>query len=85
MNPAEQAHPPWYRQFWPWVIIAIPSMAVIGGIFTFWLAVSNPETLVVDETEYRQIQDELRAQEPPRERGDDSPGEDQADGDDGRP
>jgi len=89
MNPPKEAHPPWYRQFWPWVIIAIPSLAVIGGIVTFWLAVSHPETLVVDEAEYRQIRSELRAQDPHGVKGEDSANEavdeGDANGDDGRP
>jgi hypothetical protein len=63
MQAKDPATIPWYRQFWPWFIIAIPSAAVIGGMVTLWLALSHPETLVVDETEYQQIRDELRAQE----------------------
>ena len=53
---------PWYREPWPWVAIAIPGAAVIMGIITFYLAVSNPDYLVVDEAEYREIKSELRAQ-----------------------
>jgi len=65
MQATDPATIPWYRQFWPWFIIAIPSAAVIGGMVTLWLALSHPETLVVDESEYRQIRDELRAQDRP--------------------
>ncbi len=53
---------PWYRQFWPWFIIALPASAVIASFITLWLAVSNPVTLVVDEDEYRQLKSELKAQ-----------------------
>ena len=63
MQPTDPAAIPWYRQFWPWFIIAIPSAAVVGGMVTLWLALSHPETLVVEEAEYQQIRDELRAQE----------------------
>jgi hypothetical protein len=53
---------PWYKEPWPWVAIAIPGAAVIMGIITFYLAVSNPDYLVVDEQEYREIKSELHAQ-----------------------
>jgi hypothetical protein len=65
---------PWYRQFWPWFIIAIPSTAVIGGMITLWLALTYPETLVVDEQEYQQIRAELKAQE--HDQDEDRPGSD---------
>ena len=72
-----QIHPPWYRQFWPWVLIAIPLAAVIMGGITLWLAISNPDYLVVKEDEYDRIRSELRVQDGPAEepsaapRGDD--------------
>lgn len=53
---------PWYKEPWPWVAIAIPGAAVIMGIITFYLAVSNPDYLVVDEQQYREIKSELQAQ-----------------------
>lgn len=53
---------PWYRQFWPWFIIALPTAAVIGSFISLWLAVSNPDYLVVSDDEYQQIKDELKAQ-----------------------
>jgi hypothetical protein len=30
---------PWYRQAWPWFLIALPATAVVGGIVTATLAV----------------------------------------------
>ena len=53
---------PWYKQFWPWFIIALPASAVIASFFTLWLAISNPDYLVVEEDEYQQIRSELKAQ-----------------------
>lgn len=53
---------PWYKQFWPWFIIALPASVVIASFFTLWLAISNPDYLVVDEDEYQQIRSELKAQ-----------------------
>ena len=40
---------PWYRQFWPWFLIALPAAAVIGSIITVSLAVNTPDALVVDD------------------------------------
>ena len=53
---------PWYKQFWPWFIIALPASAVIASFITLWLAVSNPVQLVVSEDEYQQLRGELKAQ-----------------------
>jgi hypothetical protein len=53
---------PWYRQFWPWFIIALPASAVIASFITLWLAVSNPVTLVVNDEEYRELNSGLKAQ-----------------------
>jgi hypothetical protein len=38
---------PWYRQFWPWFIIALPASAVVGGLFTVWIAMQTTDSLVV--------------------------------------
>lgn len=40
---------PWYRQGWPWFLIAIPAVAVVAGMITLWLAVSTWDGLVVDD------------------------------------
>ncbi|MGA7802757.1 MAG: FixH family protein [Gammaproteobacteria bacterium] len=40
---------PWYRQFWPWFIMALPASAVIAGIATLVIAIENPDGLVVDD------------------------------------
>jgi len=37
---------PWYRQLWPWLLIIPPAVAVIGGAFTLYLAVTRPDALV---------------------------------------
>ncbi len=41
--------PPWYKQFWPWVLIGIPGAAVIGCAFTIYLAVTNQDSLVTGD------------------------------------
>ena len=53
---------PWYRQFWPWFIIALPMTAVIASFITLWLAISHPDHLVVEEDEYQQLHSDLKAQ-----------------------
>ena len=40
---------PWYRQFWPWFIISVPAATVIGCMFTIFLAITRPDSLVVDD------------------------------------
>lgn len=42
-------HPPWYRQGWPWFLIAIPAVAVAASLVTVWIAVSTSDGLVVDD------------------------------------
>ena len=61
----EQQLKPWYRYPWPWVAIAIPAAAVIMGMTTLYLALTNPDYLVVDEQQYNEIKSELKAQQPP--------------------
>ena len=40
---------PWYRQLWPWLLMAGPATAVVAGIFTWWLAATANNSLVVDD------------------------------------
>jgi len=40
---------PWYREPWPWILMAIPATAVVAGIFTWWLAVRSADGLVADD------------------------------------
>jgi len=41
--------PPWYRQFWPWMLIAIPAVSVLLGIVMIVLASVGQDALVVDD------------------------------------
>jgi hypothetical protein len=58
---------PWYRQFWPWFIIALPASVVVASFVTLWLAISNPDPLVIEDNEYRKLNGELKAQAPEQE------------------
>ncbi len=40
---------PWYREPYVWLIIALPLSAVIGGLFTIYLAVVTDDGLVEDD------------------------------------
>lgn len=40
---------PWYRQFWPWFIIALPATVVIAGFTTLFIALKNPHSMVDDQ------------------------------------
>ena len=44
---------PWHRQMWPWLLMLMPTIALVGGLFTAWLAVTTSDSLVVDDY-YRQ-------------------------------
>jgi hypothetical protein len=50
MNRAKLVHParPWYREPWPWILMAGPFAAVVGGMITAWIAVTHSDPLVVD-------------------------------------
>ena len=39
---------PWYRQFWPWFIIALPASVVIAGFITLFIAITHRDSLVKD-------------------------------------
>ena len=39
----------WYKQFWPWFLIVLPMCAVAASLFTFYLASSGADSMVVDD------------------------------------
>ncbi len=41
--------PPWYKQFWPWFVIALPATSVIAGIAIVIIASRGADGLVVDD------------------------------------
>jgi uncharacterized protein len=44
--PASMPREPWYRQFWPWFIIAMLSSAVIGSLASAYLAVHTTDVVL---------------------------------------
>lgn len=46
-SPAEGA--PWYTQFWPWFLIALPATSIVVSVAALVLAVRNADSLVRDD------------------------------------
>ncbi|MDH5533967.1 MAG: FixH family protein [Betaproteobacteria bacterium] len=40
---------PWYREPWPWLLMAGPAVVVVAGFVTLWLAVVSDDGLVADD------------------------------------
>lgn len=40
---------PWYKQRWPWFLIAGPGIVVIAGFITLWMAIKSDDGLVTDD------------------------------------
>ena len=40
---------PWYREPWPWILMAGPFTVVVAGMITLWLAVEASDGLVADD------------------------------------
>ncbi|MBK8524717.1 MAG: FixH family protein [Betaproteobacteria bacterium] len=40
---------PWYREPWPWILMAGPAIVVVAGFITAWLAISSSDGLVDDD------------------------------------
>jgi len=51
---------PWYRQFWPWFIIALLSFSVIAGLTTVWISLQTTDSLVARSEDGMQIVAERR-------------------------
>lgn len=43
---------PWYREPWPWILMAGPLIVVVAGIVTAWIAYTRGDT-VISEDYYR--------------------------------
>lgn len=40
---------PWYKQGWPWFLIALPTIAVVACSVTLYFAITTETSLVVDD------------------------------------
>lgn len=40
---------PWYRERWPWILMAGPAVVVVAGFITAWLAIRSNDGLVEDD------------------------------------
>lgn len=40
---------PWYRQRWPWLLMLPPTVAIVAGVITTWIAVVTSDGLVEDD------------------------------------
>ncbi|MGH8679706.1 MAG: FixH family protein [Burkholderiales bacterium] len=39
----------WYREPWPWLLIALPASAVVAGLITLLIAIKHEDALVADD------------------------------------
>ena len=47
--PSRISTPPWYRQRWPWLLMAGPGIVVVASLVTLWLAVTTDDAIVADD------------------------------------
>ena len=40
---------PWYRQRWPWLLMAGPAIVVVAGFATLWLAATTDDGVIADD------------------------------------
>lgn len=40
---------PWYREPWPWILMAGPAIVIVAGVVTAWLAFTTADGLVEDD------------------------------------
>src|SRR6185436_18003530 len=40
---------PWYREPWPWLLMAGPAIVIVAGFYTLWLAIQSDDGLVADD------------------------------------
>ena len=40
---------PWYKEPWPWILMAGPAIVIVAGFVTAWLAIVSNDGLVADD------------------------------------
>ena len=51
-HPPSASHPtakPWFKEPWPWILMAGPAAVVVAGAVTIWLAFQSADGLVADD------------------------------------
>ncbi len=49
MSAASALNVPWYREPWPWLLMAGPAAVLVAGAFTIWIAFTTSDGLVVQD------------------------------------
>ena len=49
MTNKETMPEPWWRQFWPWLLILLPGSVVIAGLVTLKISIQGADSLVRDD------------------------------------
>ena len=49
MNTADTVSNPWYREPWPWIIMAGPAAVIVAGAITIWIAFATSDGLVAED------------------------------------
>ncbi len=62
---------PWYREPWPWILMAGPAAVIVAGAFTTWIAFTSWDGLVADDYYKRglAINQELKRDQAALDRG----------------
>jgi hypothetical protein len=47
--PQRTSPAPWYRQRWPWLLMAGPGIVVVASMITLWLAATTDDAVVADD------------------------------------
>ncbi|MEP7182296.1 MAG: FixH family protein [Betaproteobacteria bacterium] len=49
MPTPDSATTPWYRQRWPWFLIAGPALVVVAALVTAWIAASGADPVLAED------------------------------------
>lgn len=49
MNQAASVAQPWYREPWPWLLMAGPASVLVAGVITTWIAFATADGLVAQD------------------------------------
>lgn len=47
--PIQSVCVPWYRQRWPWLLLAGPAIVVLASFVTFWFAATSDDGVIADD------------------------------------